>query len=224
MPKEATLTNTPADILKYQNDLVRTGNYHPLGRMRIISIAPNAGCPDLPTWDPIMKKWGRLIQLRDRVLPIAQSPDRSMILVTAPLSDSQGRVRLPDLPDPTWVAAPWTEEEVHGKQIADPKTGKLISVPVERPIEKDTPRFIEQKLSDRAEGYLENTDFYVFSPVLSIAFQPEHNQEMLGTFWAVNCSYNPADRTHPALLINAKTGETHFFGGLYDVVRAAGEQ
>ena len=102
-------------------------------------------------------------------------------------------------------------------------TGKEYRMPVERPREKDTPRLIPQDLRDRAEGFLEGTNFYVFSPVLSISFQPEVNNELLGTFWAVNCSYNPADQTHPTLLIDAKTGKTHFFGGLYDVVRAIGE-
>lgn len=214
---------TPEDILKYQNDLVRTGKAQPLGRMKMISIGPNDQCPALPTWDPIMKKFGRLIQLRDMSVPIAMSPDRSMILVPAPLLDRQGRVRLPDLPDPTWRPEDFTEEEVIGREVIDKATGKPTRIQVPRDPAKDTPRMVEQSLRARADGYMTNSNFYVFSPVLSIAFQPEENGRMLGTYWAVECNYNPADRTHPALLIDAKTGETHFFGGLYNIVRAAGE-
>lgn len=220
---ETQMSSTPADLLKYQSELVRTGNYFSLGRMKMISIAPNAGCPPRPEWDPIMQKWGRLIQFRDQMLPIAQSPDRSMILVCAPLIDLNGYVKLPDLPDPTWSPAPYTEEEIHGKKLIDKVSNKPYYVPVERPREKDTPRMIPQDLRARAEGFLDGTNFYVFSPVLSIAFQPEENQKMLGTFWAINCKHNPADRTDPSLLIDAKTGATHFFGGLYEIVRAAGE-
>ena len=146
-----------------------------------------------------------------------------MILVTAPLMNREGRVALPDLPDPEWRAAPFTDEEICGREMIHPETGKPYRVPVERPREKDTPRTIEQSLRARAEGFLEGTNYYVFSPVRSISFQPEVDQQMLGTFWAIDCKYNPADRTHPTLLVDAKTGETHFFGGLYDVVRAAGE-
>ena len=207
MPNEAPLTNTPVDVLAYQNELVRTGKCLPLGRMKMISIAPNALCPPLPTWDSWMKAKGRLIQLRDQVLPISQSPDLSMILVNAPLLNRDGRVALPELAEYDWVAPQLSTEEITGK--------------VPRSIHKAP--MIEQSLRARAEGFLEGTKFYVFSPVLSIAFQPEQDHKLLGTFWAIDCSYNPADRTHPTLLIHAETGETHFFGGLYDVVRATGE-
>jgi hypothetical protein len=218
---EAKLKMTPADLIAHQNDLVRTGQCIPLGRMKMIAIGPNAACPPRPTWDTFMQKWGRLIQFRDQELPIAQYA--GMILVTAPLVSRDGFVKLPDLPDPTWRSAPWTEEELHGKQMIHPETNKPYSVPVPRPVEKDTPRMLPQDLRARAEGFLEGTNFYVFSPVLSISFQPEENQKMLGTFWAVNCTPNPADGTSPTLLVDAQTGETHFFGGLYEIVRAAGE-
>lgn len=219
MIEQASLS-TPADVLKYQNDLVRTGQFLPLGRMKMIAIAPNAGCPPLPSWDPIMQKWGRLMQFREQVLPIGQSLDRSMILVCAPLMDRAGRVALPDLPDPSWRAPNFTPEEIEGVEKIGPH-GEKYREPVAS--SNRMPRTIPQDLRQRAEGFLDGTDFYVFSPVLSISFQPEVNHEMLGTFWAIECKYNPADRTHPALLINAKTGETHFFGGLYDVVKAVGE-
>lgn len=219
MTLSTTITNSPDDILKYQNDHVRTNKCFPLGRVKMISIGPNIKCPINPD-DPIMAKWGRLMQLRDRPLPISQSLDRSMILVNAPLLDADGRVALPDVPDPTWVRAPLTDEELYGKEMVHKETNKPYRVTVKRDPALDRPGMCEQGLRARAEGFLFGTRFYAFSPVLSIAFQP---YEDLGTFWAVDCRYNEADRTHATLLIEAQTGEVHFFGGLYDIVRASGE-
>lgn len=203
--------STPVDILKYQNELIRTRAYEPLGRMKMISIGPNDKCPPLPTWNPVMKKWGRLMQLRTKEssLPIAQSLDRSQILVTAWLRDKDGKVKLPDVGLPDWKAPSWTNEEATGETPRDPQ--------------KDMCPMVPQSLRDRADGLWETSDFYVFSPVLSISFQPEHNGVMLGTFWAIECKHNPADDTYPSLMINGKTGETHFHGGLYNIVRATGE-
>lgn len=220
MPKEATLTSTPADELKYQNELVRTGNYLPLGRMRMISIEPNKDCPPLPTWDPVMKKWGRLIQFRDQVLPIAQSRDRSMILITAPLLNAQGRVALPDVPQPDWTPPPPTKEEIEGREVKDPSTGKTHREPVQRK-NVDAP-MIPQSLSDRADGFVNGTYIYHFAPVTRIMFQPEFNNAMLGTFWKIICTPR-FDGTHVTFLVDKKTGEAHFFGGSYEIVRAAGE-
>jgi len=220
MPKEATLTSTPADELKYQNELVRTGNYLPLGRMRMISIEPNANCPPLSTWDPVMKKWGRLIQFRDQVLPIAQSRDRSMILITAPLLNAQGRVALPDVPVPDWTAPPPTKEEIEGREVKDPSTGKIHREPVQRK-NVDAP-MIPQSLRDRADGFVEGTYIYHFSPVTRIMFQPEFDNQMLGTFWKIICTPR-FDGTQVTFLVDKKTGEAHFFGGCYEIVRAAGE-
>jgi len=201
--------STPADILKYQNELIRTHQFEPLGKMKLISIGPNDKCRPNSTWDPVMRKYGRMIQFRGSSLPIAQSLDRSMILVTGWLRDKDGKVKLPDIGMPDWKPRDFTPEEVTGV--------------VKRPAEADQCPMIPQKLVDRTEGLWENSDFYVFSPVLSISFQPEQNGVMLGTFWAIDCKPNPADGTYPALMINWKTGETHFHGGLYSIVRATGE-
>ena len=204
----STATMTVADILKYQNDLVRTGKGIPLGRMNVIAIAPNKGC-DPHIEDPIMRRFGRMIHLRHNLLPIAQSPDRSMLLVTRPLIDRDGRVALPDVPDPDWIPEAWTREETTGEAKRDPS--------------KDRARMIPQRLEDRAEGYLERSQFLVFSPVLYVTFQPELGYEMQGTIWRIECRYNPADRTDVALLIHRETGETHFFGGLFDISTGVGE-
>lgn len=222
MSPGTAVTNSPASMIAYQNDLLRTGKYQNLGRIKIISIAPNEGCP-VNQGDPLMSKFGRMMQFRNDTLPLAWTFDHSMLLVPGRLSRaSDNLVELPDLPDPEWVPGPYTEEEISGRQVRD-SLGVMRSIPVPRPIEKDTPRMVPQSLRDRAEGFLEGTNFYAYSPVLSVGFQPEKDSRLVGTYWGVNCKYNPADRSHPTLLIDAKTGEVHFYGGVYEVVTAVGE-
>ena len=212
-----SLTMSPVDILKYQNELVRTGNYFPIGRMQKIAIAPAAGWKPRPE-DPVMRLWGRMIELRDSFLPIAHSPDRSMILITATQLDKQGRVALPDLPDPEWTPPPPTREEIEGVKKINPETGMEYTEFPKRYPKRYTPRLVKQSLFDRAEGYLTGTNFLVFSPVVNITFQPESDGRLLGDTWLIAAKFNGADNTHPTLLVDRATGETHFFGGVYQIM------
>ena len=140
-----------------------------------------------------------------------------MLLVPALLVDRAGRVSLPDLPDPNWIAPAPTKEEIEGIEKVNTVTGQKY-----REFPKDSPRanvrMIPQRLEDRAEGRLEKTNFLVFSPVLRITFQPEINKRMVGDAWVIECKYNNADQTHMALLVDQQTGETHFYGGAYEIV------
>jgi hypothetical protein len=220
------VANSPADILNFQNQCVRTGDMEILGRMQKIAIGPNAQFVPRND-DPVIAKFGRFIELRDVPLPIAQTRDRSMLLVTAFLLTKEGRVELPDLPDPTWTPPAPTRAELEGvevdREIKD-ADGKVIG---RRKVREFAPlhespranvRLIPQRLEDRAEGRLAGTNFLVFSPVIRITFQPEINRRMAADAWVIECRYNPADRTHMALLVDQKTGETHFFGGAYEIV------
>ena len=213
------LTMTPADILKYQNDLIRTGQALPLGTMRQIAIGPTDGYTP-PANDVFIAKYGRLIDFRDQPMMIGQSPDRGMILVMSPMVRRDGYVGLPDVPVPDWVAPPKSEEEITGR-VVDRKTGRRE--PVFGNPARYTPPMIPQRLRDRTNEKLEGTNFLVFSPVEKITFRPEHHGETLGTVWLVDCYPNPVDHTHATLLVDELTGETHFFGGLFDIKRAVGE-
>ncbi len=207
---------TPADILKFQNECVRTGNFEPLGRMQKIAIGPIAGYVP-PADDPIIAKFGRFIELRDRPLPLAQARDRSMLLVPALLVASDGRVTLPDLPDPNWIAPPPSDEEVKGKDVWDQAAQRMVTkFPTDSP--RAHPKMVPQRLEDRAEGRLDGTNFLVFSPVIGITFQPEMNKRLVGDAWLIEGRYNGADRTHMALLVDQKTGEIHFFGGAFEIL------
>src|SRR5580658_4825147 len=146
------LTNSPADIIKWRQDLVRTGQYLPVGRATMISIAPSTDWEMPANADPFIRKFGRLMNLmpsRDSragiFLPLGQSLDRSQLLVTAPLLNREGRVGLPDVPDPDWKPATWTTDEISLKTKRDPS--------------KDSPRMIPQRLEDRTRVKLEGTNF-----------------------------------------------------------------
>ena len=250
MGTKLQLSMTPADILKYQSDLVRTGKYISLGRMQKIAIGPTAGYIPPPA-DPYIRKFGRLIDLRDQFLPIAQSPDRMMLVVPAPLVNrASGRVQLPDVPDPGWTPAAITKQEQEGQEITESvaearlkecedkgdlrtaamwrsaldsvKAGRQVRMPYDRPIEKDLARMIPQRLEDRTNELLEGTNFLVFSPVLSVTFQPEIDKRLVADAWIITFGHNPTDRTDASLLVDRHTGETHFFGGLYDISGPSG--
>ena len=207
---------TPADILKIQNEFVRTGNFEPVGRMQKIAIGANAKYI-APENDPIIARNGRFIELRDRPLPIGQSRDRSLLLICSPLIDrSTGYVALPDLPDPNWIPPPPTKEEVEGVQVYDVNAKRMVTKFPESTARQA--RMIPQRLEDRAEGILENTNFLIFSPVIGISFQPEINSRMIGDAWLIECRHDAATRTDMALLIDRQTGEAHFYGGAYEIL------
>lgn len=229
-----TLTMGPADVLKYQNDLVRTQKYLPLGRMRTIAIGPCESYKP-PARDPIINGWGpqpqqnargRMIDLSGQWLPIAQGEDKSMILCTATLIRKDGYVGLPDLVDPTWRAPEFTEEEVMNpdcdanclKQWDVVKGERKPHVHVRARVEKDKPRMIPQRLEDRTNDRMAGSNFLVFQPVLRLTYQPENIKtgEAHGfqpAEWKIEFRPEP-DGTHCAFLADVKTGECHFFGGI----------
>lgn len=227
-------TITTADVLKFQNDMVRTGNYEPLGRMQKIAIGPNAlwNPAVKAAHDPILQKFGRFIELRNAPLPIGQTRDRSQLLICAPFPTDGNGVVLPDLPDPEWVAPAPTKEEIEGveveKEIKD-ASGKVVGTRKVREFPKESPRhnvkMLKQSLFDRADSYIDGTNFLVFSPVLKVTFQPELNKRMVGDAWVITAmnpdgslKINPYDNSHLSLIVDRKTGEAHFYGGLFEIL------
>lgn len=203
MTQAAQVTNTPADILAYQNELVRTGKYTPLGRMKKIAVGPSGAAP--PPADNFMRKFGRFIDFRERSLPIAQSLDGSMALITSRwIWTDKSVAALPDVPDPLWKPPSWTRDEVTQKVDRDPA--------------KDRPPMIAQRLRDRADGYLENSQTLVIQPVLSIVFQPELGERMQPTFWMLVCRPD-VNGKQMALLVDERTGQTNFYAGDFEIIR-----
>lgn len=222
------LTGTPADLIGYQNDMVRTKKYLPIGRINKIAIGPTPGWKGAGD-DPFMLKFGRLIDLRNRFLPIAESMDSTMLLITAPLlaksaADGQFHVALPDVPDPSYRAPVYTPEETGYRADGSPLNPKYPGQPagwspkhkIEATLQDRQAPMLPQRLEDRAEGWLEGTNFLVFSPVLKLAFQPELNGQMQAAMDTIECLFDMATKTYMTLLVDPKTGESHFYGGRYE--------
>jgi hypothetical protein len=193
-----TMTMDPTTLLDYQDELVRTGQFLPLGRMSRVAVGPNADWKPV-TNDPIIDKYGRMIDLRGQFLSIGQSLDRTMVLVTAPLINREGRVALPDLPDPTWKPDSWSEEEVKDSTKRDPK--------------KDQARMVEQRLRDRADAKLVGSNIIQFTPVLRITYQVELDKKFQPVEWRISFRPDSSGR-HCAFLVDERTGVAHFFGGV----------
>lgn len=239
----------PEDILRYQDDLIRTGQGFPLGRLMKIAIGPCASYRP-PENDPFIAKFGRFMDLRDRPLPISKSLDGSMLLLPAPISkNGQGEIALPDVPDPSWLSPPRTKEEIEGVVDKDATALRRKSdsqaPAVMRPLRADeidpnryTPRMLPQRLEDRTSDVLAGTRgrVLVFQPLLYLVVQPEkglivtsdgqktiRDSNLRGTAWRIQFYPNPADRTDAALLVDRMSGWCHVFGGLWDIQRAVGE-
>src|SRR5258708_18059139 len=180
-----TLTMTPADLLKYRDELVRTGKFFPLGRMRTIAVGPCDTYTPPPN-DPIISGWGpqpqrnargRMLDFSGQWLPIGQAEDKSMILVTSTMVRADGYIGLPDLVDPMWRAADYSPEEAMTPDC-DANCRKLVDIlPSGEKVEhkhvnlrgdKDKPRLIPQRLEDRTNDRLAGTNFLVFQPALGI--------------------------------------------------------
>jgi hypothetical protein len=215
-PSGSRLTMTPADILKLQNDWVREGKCIPLGRLVEVAIGPHQNWhPEDYQNDPYIRRNGRFMRFAYRtrrnvqagMVPLAWGPDNSTLLVGAHLRNEDGYPELPDVSPPEWAPEPWTPAESQGLVERDPA--------------KDTRPMIPQRLRDRADGYMEGTYFYTFSPVLFITFQPE----LKAGLWRIVClpDFTVQPAAHTTLLVERRTGEMHFFGGRYEIETAIGE-
>ncbi len=202
MVKAATAPSV-ADILDWQNTAIRTGAYEYIGKCWAIVLEDSAGGPSVQ--DPgVRNRLGKRIEFYGdgprSGTPIAQTLDKSTLLMLAPILLPDGSVGLPDIPDPTWVPRIPTEAEV---------TGKVAYVP-------DSPRMIHQSLSERSRGALRGTNFLICGPVAQILVRPE---AFPGEGWILPCGIDPATRLQMDLLIDQHTGRAHFYGGRYTITR-----
>lgn len=227
------MTGTPADLLKYQSNLVRTGRFEPLGRIMKLSIGDSKDYT-APVNDNFLQRFGRFMDFRRCMLPIALSLDNSQLLVTAPLLRAQCPkcntqfpsggagahicpqclqsfaavpvADLPDVPDPLWSPAPPSEDEVTGRVPMNPA--------------RIHPPLIAQRLLDRCErkdggpALLEGTNFLVFQPVVRVAYQAENKGSLVAAAGLITCMAG-AGGMQTAFLVDRTTGEAHFFGGKF---------
>lgn len=207
------------EIFKYQRQLVDTGNYEFLGRMKRIVLEAEEGTPTQP--QSVTSKLGHVLEWYNQrhpkggavqnYVPIAQSRDHKMVLSLEPIlkRDLIGRltpeVGLPDIPDPGWAprnpvsteeAEQWAREGVSGSD----------------------PTMIAQDLNRLTQKMLHGSEYLVFQPVVQVLFQPVIGEALQATYWTLLFSYDPATRTYPAFLVDRVTGEAHFYGGKFEIV------
>lgn len=229
-----TLTATQADLIGWQNDVIKKGQYESLGRVMYISVGDSADYTPPPNPDNYLKRYGRLMTFRRCMLPIALSNDNTQLLITAPLLVSRcPRCKaqqisagpgtciceqcllaysatpvadLPDVPDPLWVSPERTSDEIQGKVPVAP--------------EKIHSPMLPQRLIDRCEqkdgrpALLSGSDFLVFQPVVRIAYQAETLGMLTAAAGMISCGPG-AGGLQTALVIDRFTGEAHFIGGKF---------
>lgn len=235
MSATQTLTMTPADIFKYQNDLARTGKVLPGGRIRTIAVGPCDTYTPPPN-DPIISGYGpqpqrnargRMLDFSGQWLPFGIAEDKAMLVVTATMIRKDGFVGLPDLVDPLWRAADYTPEESANPDCDTDcrkqwditlKGEKVAHVHIQLRAGKDTPRLLPQRLEDRTNDRLQGSNFLVFQPVLRVTYQPEElktgdQHGFKPAEWKIE--FRPdIGGVHAAFLVDPTNGECHFFGGV----------
>jgi hypothetical protein len=238
------LMQTPADILNYQLELVRTGKYEMIGRIMKLSIGDSARFKK-PVDDKQFEQFGRFIDFRHCMLPIGLSFDSSQLLVLAPLL----RVSCPKCAErgqttqflsagastvicPQCMTSFSQAPEVKLPDVPDPfwQPEKFTQDEIEgrapRDPKKIFPRMLPQYLANRCEkqgtqpALLEGTDYMMFQPVVRMAFQATVRDPKTGSPLAIaaagliNCLPNEEGK-ESCFLVNYRTGECHFFGGKY---------
>lgn len=199
-----------ADILKYQNDCVRTKKFVHLGGIQRIVLEDTADSGRAS--ESVTSTMGRVLEFFDNWLPIGQveAPGfNSFLLPETPVKKKDGYVGLPDIPDPGWVPTAGRQLEM----IDDPRNPGKQMWSGKSTFEK--PPMIAQPLRQNARGKLSGTNFIVFEAVSQILIKPEGLNEM----WLLHCGKNPVDDTHMVFLVDETTGEAHFYGGRYVISR-----
>ena len=208
-----------AEWLDYADKLVATQQYEYLGKAKVIVLeaARAANVPGAAETNLVGVRldWRNDDSVPGRIyenyLRIAQSYDRRLLLALDPVVRRDGRVGLPDIPDPAWVPGQpgrlITSGKLKGKyQASDEDMANWTP---------GRPTMIAQELVDRASGRVEHTNLLAFQPVHQIMFQPEIEGQLQATYWTLECGHDPANRTQMAFLVDAKTGRAYFYGGRY---------
>lgn len=189
----------PADILAFQNQLIKTGQNQFIGAIWkiVFEASRDSAVPDRSITDNM----GVVFDFYEKKSRPQIAQGGGMLLCTTPIKRSDGYVGLPDIPDPSYVPRVPTEKEM--------LSGTW------RP---EGPRMVKQKFSERNSGKLRGTNFWIFEVVSQILVLPEG----LAEGWLIECAANPADGTTMCLLVHEKTGEAHFYGGLWHIARPGG--
>lgn len=187
------------DILKYQLECVRTGQFEYLGKIKCIVLEAAAGA-NLPA-AAVTNRVGLRLDFYNEGPALAQTLDRSQLLFVSPIVRADGRAGLPDIPDPDWKPPIFTPTQamIEGKE-AYPAAPVAPMIP--------------QRLEERATGLLKGTNFLVFEPVAQVLIHPEG----IADYWLIEGRAHQGTGTHLALIVDRVTGQAHFYGGMFRIL------
>lgn len=215
---------TLADIFDYQRRMVDTNNFEFLGRMKRIVLEAEENARTQP--QNVTDKLGHVLEWYNQphpkggvvqnYLPIGQTYDRKMLLALeyAMTRDLNGRltpeVGLPYMPDPSWKPQNPVSTEQAEEWAAEAAQG-LRTI--------GGPPMIPQNLNQLTNKMIQGTQFLVFQPIAQVLVQLAIGGELRAEYATIKMQFDPATRTWPAFLIDRQTGEAHFYGGRYELIR-----
>jgi hypothetical protein len=209
------ITNSPADTLKWQQDQIRTGKFEMLGFIWkiVLEASRGAAVPQAHVARMLgscLEWYGYENYKGKNCLPrVAQTLDRSSLLMIDPVRRVDGSVGLPDIPDPTWQPKAPTAEELQ-------TTVPLQKAPM-------IPQHLYEEEAGqpigRARGQLKRTRFLVFGPVVQILIRPLVADKLIDEGWILQCSGNPATGKQMELLIDQDNGQAFFYEGKFQIYR-----
>jgi hypothetical protein len=210
------VTNSPADKINWQAEQIRSKNYELLGYVWKVVFEASRGAatpqPQVAATLGSCMEWYGMEKFRGQnYLPrIAQSRDRSSLLLLDQIKRADGSVGLPDIPDPKWQPPIPTNDQLTGKAKYTPAQANMIPQHIYEEDAQGNP-------IGRARGQLKGTRYLVCGPVSQILVRPMKGEEVMPTAWILQCRANNADGTQMEMLIHQDTGEAYFYGGTYQI-------
>lgn len=215
MATSTLVTNSPADQLNYQAEQVRTKNYELVGHIWkvVLEASHGAATPQKSVASAVgcaLDWYGYENVNGKNLLPrIALARDRSTLLLLDPVKRADGKVGLPDIPDPTWIPRKPTKAELQ-------TTVPLQQAPM---IPQHLYEEVNGQPTGRARGQLKGTRYLVFGPVVQILVRPMVDNKLIDEGWFFQCGVDNSNGTHMELLIDQDTGEAFFYGGKFQIYR-----
>ena len=210
----------PADVIAWQMDCKRAGQFQLLGKIWMINFEASAGA-HVPGKN-VADQLGTRIEFYNEsggpevVGPeIAQTGPKGSLLILDPIVRADGAVGLPDIPQPDWKPPVPNKKQL---------TGKVAYTPPKAPM-------IPQHLIDRGDGFggrargqikAGSATYLVCGPVVQIVVRPMDEQRRIlpNAMILKALPSSPlagVQATLMELLIDSATGEAFLYGGRFEV-------
>jgi hypothetical protein len=216
----APASTAPADVIAWQKERMAAGQFEILGKIWMINLEASAGAhvPGKSVSDMLGSRMEFYNDMGgpDVIGPrIAQTGARGQLLILDPIVRHDGRVGLPDIPDPKWQPKTPSNDELTGKVAMKPQRAPMIP----------------QNIIDRGDGFggrargqitAGASTYLVCGPVVQIVVRPMDNQQRIlpnGLIFKCLPSSTIAGvkGTDMELLIDANTGEAFLYGGRFEI-------